>query len=111
MASMKFEGGNGVHYFAKRTEDFRDKHVVIVGGGDSAVDWANTLKPIAKSVRVVHRSKFRAHEHAMQQMIEAASISITPATGSTRSTAMGAYGSDLLSPERRATSRWSPAMS
>ncbi len=66
----QFEGGHGVHYFAKRTEDFRDKHVVIVGGGDSAVDWANTLLPIATSVRVVHRSKFRAHEHAIQQMAD-----------------------------------------
>ncbi len=66
----RFEGGHGVHYFAKRTEDFRDKDVVIVGGGDSAVDWANTLLPIAKSVRVVHRSKFRAHEHAIQQMAD-----------------------------------------
>ena len=66
----QFEGGKGVHYFAKRTEDFRDRHVVIVGGGDSAVDWANTLQPIAKSVRVVHRSKFRAHEHAIQQMAD-----------------------------------------
>ena len=66
----RFESGKGVHYFAKRTEDFRDKDVVIVGGGDSAVDWANTLMPIARSVRLVHRSKFRAHEHAVQQMVD-----------------------------------------
>ncbi|MDQ3541245.1 MAG: NAD(P)/FAD-dependent oxidoreductase, partial [Chloroflexota bacterium] len=54
--------GKGVHYFAKRIEDFRDKHVVVVGGGDSAVDWAVTLEPIARSVNLIHRSKFRAHE-------------------------------------------------
>lgn len=66
----RFEGGGGVHYFAKRIEDFRDRHVLIVGGGDSAVDWANTLAPLARSVRLVHRSKFRAHEHAIQQMTE-----------------------------------------
>ncbi|HET7094225.1 MAG TPA: NAD(P)/FAD-dependent oxidoreductase, partial [Thermomicrobiales bacterium] len=47
--------GRGVHYFAKRVEDFRDRDVVIVGGGDSAVDWAVTLEPIARSVRVIHR--------------------------------------------------------
>jgi ferredoxin/flavodoxin---NADP+ reductase len=66
----RFEGGGGVHYFAKRTEDFRDKDVVIVGGGDSAVDWATTLLPIARSVRLVHRSKFRAHEHQVQTLLD-----------------------------------------
>lgn len=66
----RFENGGGVHYFAKRTEDFRDKDVLIVGGGDSAVDWASTLLPIAKSVRVIHRSKFRAHEHQVQALLD-----------------------------------------
>lgn len=60
--------GRGVHYFAKRIEDFRDKHVVVVGGGDSAVDWALTLEPIAARVHVIHRSKFRAHESAVQEL-------------------------------------------
>ena len=66
----RFESGFGVHYFAKRIEDFRDKDVLIVGGGDSAVDWAVTLLPIASSVRVVHRSKFRAHENQVETMLE-----------------------------------------
>ncbi len=65
----RFEGGRGVHYFAKHIEDFRDKDVMIVGGGDSAVDWAMTLGPLAKSVTLIHRSKFRAHEHTVQQLI------------------------------------------
>src|SRR3954462_7499257 len=60
--------GRGVHYFAKRVEDFRDKDVVIVGGGDSAVDWAVTLEPIAKSVHVIHRSRFRAHEATVEDL-------------------------------------------
>jgi len=60
--------GRGVHYFAKRVEDFRDKEVVIVGGGDSAVDWAVTLEPIAKQVTLIHRSKFRAHEATVRQL-------------------------------------------
>ncbi|RIK38781.1 MAG: ferredoxin--NADP(+) reductase, partial [Chloroflexi bacterium] len=66
----RFEGGRGVHYFAKRTEDFRDRDVLIVGGGDSAVDWATTLLPIARSVTLVHRSKFRAHEHQVQNLLD-----------------------------------------
>ncbi len=60
--------GHGVHYFAKRVEDFRDKHVVIVGGGDSAADWAVTLEPVAKHVTLVHRSKFRAHESTIAEL-------------------------------------------
>lgn len=60
--------GRGIHYFAKRIEDFRDKHVVIVGGGDSAVDWATTLEPIAQSVNLIHRSKFRAHESTVADL-------------------------------------------
>lgn len=66
----RFEQGGGVHYFAKRTEDFRDRHVLIVGGGDSAVDWATTLLPISSSVALVHRSKFRAHEHQVHHLLD-----------------------------------------
>jgi thioredoxin reductase (NADPH) len=62
--------GKGVHYFAKRVEDFRGRHVVIVGGGDSAVDWAVTLEPVAAQVTVIHRSKFRAHEATVRQLEE-----------------------------------------
>ena len=62
--------GKGIHYFAKRVEDFRDKHVVIVGGGDSAVDWAVTLEPVAAQVTLIHRSKFRAHEATVRQLEE-----------------------------------------
>lgn len=62
--------GRGVHYFAKRVEDFRGKDVVIVGGGDSAVDWALTLEPIARHVTLIHRSKFRAHEKSVRELEE-----------------------------------------
>ncbi len=60
--------GRGVHYFAKRVEDFRGKDVVIVGGGDSAADWAITVEPVAKSVTLIHRSKFRAHEATIAEL-------------------------------------------
>lgn len=62
--------GKGVHYFAKHVDDFRDKHVVIVGGGDSAVDWAVTLEPVASSVNLIHRSKFRAHEAVVDELVQ-----------------------------------------
>lgn len=56
----RFEG-NGLHYYARNLQQFEGRHVVIVGGGDSALDYALALEPIAAGVTVVHRSKFRAH--------------------------------------------------
>jgi thioredoxin reductase len=54
--------GAGVLYFVPRLDDLAGHDVVIVGGGDSAFDWALSLHPIAKSVTLVHRrDKFRAH--------------------------------------------------
>ena len=64
----KYEG-NGIQYMVRRKEDFRGKRVVIAGGGDSAVDWALSLAPIAASVQVVHRrDKFRASPESVRQM-------------------------------------------
>lgn len=64
--------GRGVAYHVPRLDEHRDRDVVIVGGGDSAVDWALALAPIARSVTVVHRrSVFRAHEHSVKQMYAA----------------------------------------
>nr|WP_240468046.1 NAD(P)/FAD-dependent oxidoreductase [Streptomyces dangxiongensis] len=64
--------GRGVAYHVPRLEEHRDRDVVIVGGGDSAVDWALALAPVARSVTVVHRRPaFRAHEHSVKQMYAA----------------------------------------
>lgn len=67
-----FEGmgpGRGVNYLVKRRDDFKGKKVVIAGGGDSAVDWANSLSELAESVHVVHRRpKFRAAPDSVERM-------------------------------------------
>ncbi|WP_331740500.1 NAD(P)/FAD-dependent oxidoreductase (plasmid) [Streptomyces cyaneofuscatus] len=61
--------GRGVAHHVPRLDEHRDRDVVIVGGGDSAVDWALALAPVARSVTVVHRrSAFRAHDHGVKQM-------------------------------------------
>lgn len=60
----------GLHYFVKKPEVFEDQAVLIVGGGDSALDYALQLEPIAKQVMLIHRrDKFRAHEETVQQLL------------------------------------------
>jgi ferredoxin/flavodoxin---NADP+ reductase len=60
----------GLAYFVPQPQEYRDRDVVIVGGGDSAFDWALTLAPIARSVTVVHRREtFRAHETLVRQVL------------------------------------------
>ncbi len=62
--------GHGLHYFVKHLEDFEGKDILIVGGGDSALDWALHLEPIARKVVLAHRrDKFRAHEESVQQLL------------------------------------------
>jgi thioredoxin reductase (NADPH) len=61
--------GRGLHYFVKKLDVFAGRRVLIVGGGDSAVDWANMLSPIAASVDLIHRrDQFRAHEDSVTKM-------------------------------------------
>ncbi|RIW38854.1 NAD(P)/FAD-dependent oxidoreductase [Bacillus salacetis] len=66
--SSTYEGKN-LHYFIDDMQYFAGKKVVICGGGDSAVDWALMLEPIAEKVTLVHRrDKFRAHEHSVDEL-------------------------------------------
>lgn len=75
-----FEGKN-LHYFVDNMEQFRDKKVVLFGGGDSAVDWALMLEPIAKEVTLVHRrDKFRAHESSVEALMKSKVRIMTPFT-------------------------------
>jgi thioredoxin reductase (NADPH) len=63
--------GKGVHYVVQNPAQWAGKDVVIVGAGDSAVDWALYLAPIAASVNLVHRRDvFRAHEGSVRQLME-----------------------------------------
>jgi thioredoxin reductase (NADPH) len=61
--------GDGLVYFVPHLDDLAGHDVVIVGGGDSAFDWALALQPLAKSVTLVHRrDKFRAHAHTVARV-------------------------------------------
>ncbi|MBC7767627.1 MAG: NAD(P)/FAD-dependent oxidoreductase [Phycisphaerales bacterium] len=61
--------GKSVHYAVRQMERFRDRHIVIAGGGDSALDWVLNLAPIAKSTTLIHRrDDFRAAPHSVAQM-------------------------------------------
>ncbi len=61
--------GSSVFYSVRKMEQFRDKELLIVGGGDSALDWTLNLHPIAKRVTLLHRrDDFRAAPHSVEQM-------------------------------------------
>ncbi|HEX3790182.1 MAG TPA: NAD(P)/FAD-dependent oxidoreductase [Pseudonocardiaceae bacterium] len=63
--------GRGMVHFVPSLEAHRDQHVVVVGGGDSALDWILALHPIATSVTLVHRrAQFRALPGSVRQVKE-----------------------------------------
>ncbi|MFF2886984.1 NAD(P)/FAD-dependent oxidoreductase [Paenibacillus sp. NPDC057967] len=84
MAKLDIEGAEryevtNLHYTVQELEGFRGKRVLISGGGDSAVDWANELEPIAASVTVVHRrERFGGHEKNVKRMKESSVDVRTP---------------------------------
>jgi ferredoxin/flavodoxin---NADP+ reductase len=68
--------GRGVEFFVPSFAPYAGKDVVIVGGGDSAFDWAQHLEPIAASVTLVHRrDAFRAHQRTVAA-VQASSVDI-----------------------------------
>ncbi|WP_284748204.1 NAD(P)/FAD-dependent oxidoreductase [Amycolatopsis sp. RTGN1] len=72
--------GRGLSYFVTDPDVHTGQNVLVVGGGDSAVDWALALEPIAKSVTLVHRrSAFRAHAASVTAVTEGGTRIVTDA--------------------------------
>ncbi|WP_092803956.1 NAD(P)/FAD-dependent oxidoreductase [Rhodococcus globerulus] len=70
----------GLSYFVPDPQEHTDRDVLVVGGGDSAVDWALALRKIARSVTLVHRrSAFRAHAASVQELMDSGVEIITDA--------------------------------
>ena len=68
---------NGIYYFVKHKSFFTDKNLLIVGGGDSAVDWALNLKDVTKSIVLIHRrDQFRAHEQSVKECYSSPKIQV-----------------------------------
>lgn len=74
----QFEQTN-LYYFVRNVEQFANQTVAICGGGDSAVDWALTLEPIAHKVYLIHRRpQFRAMEHSVALLEQSKVEVLTP---------------------------------
>lgn len=64
----RFEG-RGIYYFVKEKAAFVGQNILIVGGGDSAVDWALNLRDVGKRITLIHRrDQFRAHERSVDEL-------------------------------------------
>ena len=65
--------GRGAHYLVSEKSEFQGKKVLIVGGGDSAIDWTINLLDTASHLTLVHRRDgFRAHESTVKEVMDAA---------------------------------------
>lgn len=63
--------GKSVFYAVRKIEQFRDKNLIIVGGGDSALDWTLNLQPIASKVTLIHRrDEFRAAPDSVSKVMK-----------------------------------------
>ena len=72
----KFEG-DGIFYFVGSKDYFKGKDLLIVGGGDSAVDWALNLKTVTRSITLIHRrDQFRAHEQSVKELFSSPGVTV-----------------------------------
>lgn len=70
----RFEVSN-LNYTVKSLKHFKDKTVIISGGGNSAIDWANELEPVAKQVYVTYRKdSFSGHEAQVTQLMNSSAV-------------------------------------
>lgn len=73
--------GRGLAFFVPHLDVYSGQDVVVVGGGDSAFDWAHHLEPIARSVTLVHRrTAFRAHASTVSAVQASSAEIVVPAT-------------------------------
>ncbi len=85
----------GVHYMVRDPETFRDKNILIAGGGDSALDWTIELADIAKQVTLIHRrSSFRGALDSVDKVMELANANTVQLI--TEAQAVGLTGGDSL---------------
>lgn len=71
--------GHQLHYFVNHKADFADQRVAVLGGGDSAIDIALMLEPIAKDVYLIHRrNQFRGLEHTVSKLKQSSVHLVTP---------------------------------
>ena len=69
VAGIEDYEGKSVFYAVRKMESMRDKRILIVGGGDSALDWALNLHPLASRIILMHRrDEFRAAPHSVNAM-------------------------------------------
>ena len=69
LAGIEEMEGKSVFYSVRRIEDFRDRTILIAGGGDSALDWALALQGVAKRITLIHRrEEFRAAPDSVNKM-------------------------------------------
>lgn len=68
-ANTELYEGKGIHYYIDDLSKFKGMNCLVVGGGDSAVDFALMLETVAKKVTLIHRRDgFRAHEDSVQRL-------------------------------------------